>query len=161
MVGNLFRVDTGKYYSEVVDDMMKEWRSVPGYGYSVCNDGTVRNDKTGRILKPLLRNHYFTVVLYDGNGNPKPFRVHRLVASAFVKNPFSKPCVNHIDENKLNNAANNLEWVTEKENCNYGSRNEKIRVANTLNSRRRFSAETRRKMSESAKLRWQRKKVSA
>lgn len=141
--------------------MIREWEKIPGYEYSVCKDGSVRNDKTGKVLKPLLRNRYYTVVLYDSKGRPKPFRVHRLVAVAFVRNVLSKPYVNHIDENKLNNAADNLEWVTAKENCNYGCRNQKISLANTLNAQRRFSEETRRKMSESARRRGRREKVSA
>ena len=48
-------------------------------------------------------------------------RVHRLVAEYFVQNPLMLNEVNHIDENKENNAATNLEWVTRKYNINYGT----------------------------------------
>lgn len=57
----------------------------------------------------------FRVELWK-NGSHKTFLVSRLVASAFVTNPFGKPCINHLDGNPLNNKPSNLEWCTYKEN---------------------------------------------
>ena len=55
----------------------------------------------------------------NGVGHKKT--IHRLVAEAFIPNPNNYPCINHKDENKENNNANNLEWCTYKYNSNYGT----------------------------------------
>lgn len=61
-------------------------------------------------------NHGYNRVNLSLNGKAKKFRVHRLVAQAFIDNPLNKPFVNHIDGNKLNNHVSNLEWCTASEN---------------------------------------------
>lgn len=63
------------------------------------------------LLKPSKRG-YIRVKLFD----KIQYSVHRLVAELFISNPENKPCVNHIDGNKLNNHIDNLEWCTIKEN---------------------------------------------
>lgn len=97
------------------------WKSIEGYEdlYEVSNKGRVRN-KSGLILKgsTSATGGYRTVVLCK-NGKKRGFGVHRLVAKAFVENPRNANVVNHLDENKTNNNADNLEWVTQKENVNY------------------------------------------
>lgn len=92
--------------------------------YEVSNTGKIRSVLGGRRkgveLKQSLRNKaanktYYIVSLVI-NGRPKTVTVHRLVAKAFISNPNEKPCVNHIDGNRLNNDVGNLEWVTYQEN---------------------------------------------
>ena len=59
------------------------------------------------------------------NKEKQGFSVHRLVATAFVPNPDNLPIVNHKDENKQNNNADNLEWCTVQYNNAYGTRKER------------------------------------
>lgn len=110
---------------------MEEWRDIPGYEglYQVSNTGHVKSldRKCGnnhiyksRMITERVKNHYLQVQLYK-NSQMKNCNVHRLVALAFIPNPENKPTVNHIDENKLNNSVDNLEWATHKENTNYGT----------------------------------------
>ena len=82
-----------------------------------------------RILKQSANENGYRRVQLSKNGKIKCFQVHRLVALAFVPNIENKTQVNHIDENKENNKADNLEWVTARENNNYGMHNHKVSVA--------------------------------
>lgn len=104
--------------------MEEIWKDVKGYEglYKVSNFGRVKSLKYGRerILKTGKHGYYLTVSLYFDN-KLKTAKVHRLVAMAFIENPDNKPQVNHLDEDKTNNNVNNLEWVTAKENINYGT----------------------------------------
>lgn len=101
------------------------WKDVVGYEgiYEVSNYGRVKNIRTDHVLKPLLKKTgYVAVVLYK-NTIRKDWLIHRLVAIAFISNPKKKEQVNHIDEVKTNNCVDNLEWVSPKENANFGTRN--------------------------------------
>ncbi|ANY28833.1 HNH endonuclease [Lactococcus phage 4R15L] len=94
--------------------------------YEVSNLGKIRNIKSGKILKPILRRDgYLTHNLY-GHNKQKHLLLHRILATAFIDNPEEKPCVNHIDENKLNNDLSNLEWCTVRENLVHGTRMKRI-----------------------------------
>lgn len=96
---------------------MEIWKDVPGYIglYKVSNYGRVKSVNKQLVLKTCgSGNRYKTVALC--NGMRKTFRVHRLVAAAFIPNPDNKPCIDHIDGDRANNHADNLRWVTYLEN---------------------------------------------
>ena len=111
---------------------MKEiWKPIEDYeNYMVSNLGRVKSlnyRRTGKekILKPFKARGYLVVDLLDGTGKKgrKTNFIHRLVAQAFIPNPLNLPEVNHIDEDKLNNCVDNLEWCDRSYNVNYGNRN--------------------------------------
>lgn len=88
--------------------------------------GRVKNLRTGKILKPAKDKGGYLIVSLWKNGKRKHFKVHRLVAEAFLNPVAGKDFVNHLDEVKVSNHYSNLEWCTPKENSNYGTRNERI-----------------------------------
>ena len=93
---------------------------VDGYtAYSVDENGVVRNIKSGITLSQQTYAGYKKVLLWK-DGKSKWHSVHRLVATAFIPNAKNLPCVNHKDEDKLNNSASNLEWCDYQYNNSYG-----------------------------------------
>lgn len=92
------------------------WKDVPGYEgfYQVSSLGRIA--RGGRVRK-LKKDHrgYFVLTLCK-KGIEKDWKIHRLVALAFLPNPEGKRVVNHIDGDKLNNRVENLEWATHSEN---------------------------------------------
>lgn len=115
------------------------WRPVKGYEdyYEVSNLGIVRSyDRMvrckigmrcmkGKVLKQRIWGNYKSVCLVVGQVEERLY-VHRIVAEAFIHNPDNLPQVNHKDENKLNNRADNLEWCTREYNMEYGTRMERF-----------------------------------
>ena len=107
-------------------------------GYEASSDGHIRNKKTKHVLREFVGKDGYLRTQFDG----KTRTVHRVIASAFVPTENGKIFVNHIDGNKSNNAASNLEWCTREENIQhaykYGLIKPKI---GTLNGRCKLSYE--------------------
>ena len=98
--------------------MSEEWKQIKDFpNYYISNMGNVKsNTKFNKVLKQYKTiGNYLSVTLYN-NGIAKKKVVHRLVATHFIDNPNNLPEVNHIDGNKHNNKADNLEWCTSKYN---------------------------------------------
>lgn len=124
-------------------DNKEIYRDIPGYEglYMISNYGNVKSlpksdGNGGRVIILKADTHgnsvkYLRVTL-SKSGNTKRISIHRMVASVFIDNPKSKPCVNHIDNNGLNNKTDNLEWCTHKENMAHA--NEQGRLDKALSS---------------------------
>lgn len=95
--------------------MIKEvWKDVSfDKKYQISNLGNFK--KRNKVINGWIQNTGYKTVQI----NNKKYSIHRLVAEAFIPNPENKPQVNHIDGNKLNNNADNLEWCTCKENVQH------------------------------------------
>lgn len=114
------------------------WFDVPQYDdrYQIEQSGQVRSKRRhvnspicggkrligGRVLKPQLVKGYPAIQAMI-NGVRRTIYVHRMLAETFIPNPEGKPCINHIDGNKANNAIDNLEWCTHQENMDHAYRN--------------------------------------
>ena len=109
--------------------MTEIWKNIEGYEgkYQVSNLGQVKSMiGQEKVLHPKKhRNGHLQIGLHKDKKR-KTMYIHRLVAQAFIPNPDNLPCVNHKDENPNNNNVDNLEWCTQKYNCNYGTRVDRI-----------------------------------
>jgi DNA-directed RNA polymerase specialized sigma24 family protein len=124
------------------------WKPIEGYEglYEVSNLGRVKRlviwnghkyIKQERMLNPYKQHankyYYRAVVKLFKDKIKKDFKVHRLVAQAFIPNPHNKPNINHKDGNPLNNKVENLEWCTQQENIDHAINTDlTIRTINTI-----------------------------
>lgn len=113
--------------------MIEIWKDIEGYEglYQISNLGNVKSlnyNHTGleKRLKPQKSNKGYLRIELCKNGKKKKFSIHELVADTFIENPNNLPCVNHKDENKINNNVENLEHCTYSYNNTYGNRIKKF-----------------------------------
>ena len=134
------------------EEIWKPIKEFEGY-YEVSNMGRVRSlnyKRTGKekILKNIEDYKGYLEVVLTKNGKRKQFKVHRLVAEAFIPNPENKPCIDHINTVKSDNRVENLRWVTYKENSNNEKTLEKFKGENHHFFGKHHTEETKQKMSE-------------
>jgi hypothetical protein len=98
-------------------DQIINWKKIIGYeNYEVSDAGDVRNSKTGRVLKHRLNSNGYYIIGLCKDGKAKTRKVHRLVAEAFLDNPYNKLCVDHKNNIRTDNRLINLRFATNKEN---------------------------------------------
>ena len=104
------------------------WKDIEGYEglYQVSDQGRIkslpRKGTSGKILLPQKDKDGYCILILFKNGKHKNQKIHRLVAQAFIPNPDSLSEVNHINEDKTDNRACNLNWMSHKENANWGTK---------------------------------------
>ena len=105
--------------------MIEEFKEIIGYEglYWISNLSNVKS-KFKQLKLCINKDGYYVVNLCKEN-HTKTFNVHKLVALHFIDNPNNLPQVNHKDECKTNNCVTNLEWCTQQQNHDYGTRNER------------------------------------
>lgn len=99
--------------------MEEAWKKIEGFeNYEVSNLGRIRRFyiKHIKYRKPVKQYGYYTITFSIGNNKFNKFQIHRIVAKAFIDNPFKKRCINHINGIKTDNRVENLEWCTHSEN---------------------------------------------
>lgn len=121
------------------------WKDIDGYEdyYQISSLGNVRSKKRmvickngskhfyeSRVIKHMYSHKGYVVVALSKGSITKEYRVHRLVAIAFLANPLQYEQVNHKDEDKSNNTVENLEWCDVQYNTHYGTRVQRIASKN-------------------------------
>jgi hypothetical protein len=110
---------------------MEIWKTIESSpNYEISNLGSVRNTKTGNVLKVSTNNYGYKLVCLSNKNQKQTGYIHRLVAEAFIKTNLDTRSsgVNHIDGDKTNNSIKNLEWATYSDNAFHGRIRLKIKA---------------------------------
>lgn len=91
---------------------------IPGYEelYAITKTGKVWSSRSGKFLKQKIEEKGYCVVRLYKNSTPKAYKVHRLVAFAYIDNPDKLPFIDHINGIRNDNRLENLQWITNAEN---------------------------------------------
>ena len=152
--------------------MTEIWKDIVGYEglYQVSNLGRAKSltkrygccIRPEKIIAKVTNRQGYVVFNLRKDGRKKQVFLHRVVASAFVENPFGYPQVNHINGDKEDNRAENLEWCTAKENIHHAFATG-LSVAKKGESHpmygKRHSEETKAVIGEKSRLNWIKRKA--
>ena len=102
---------------------MEEWKNIDGLNgeYQISNKGNIKHNN--KILKSHKDSDGYLIITLFINKKHTTFKIHRLVASAFIPNENNYKQVNHIDCNKINNNVENLEWCSLQQNIKHAKDN--------------------------------------
>lgn len=116
--------------------------------YKVFKDGRIFNNKTGYKISQRLTKDGYASFTAGTRLNRTRVRTHRVIAELFVDNPNNYDEVDHLDCNRMNPAASNLEWVTHEENIKraYARGRHDGRIAGEKNPKARLTEELVRQM---------------
>ena len=135
--------------------------------YKINRKGIVIN-KNNIVMKPQINSGYYRISLINDEGKSVALFIHKLLGHTFIKNPNNYHIVNHIDENKLNNNIENLEWVNHTQNITHsqGKRINQIdiktnKILKTYNSMNDVFNELNKKYGGNIRLVCQGKRTSA
>ena len=107
---------------------METFKLIPNFpNYEISNLGNVRNVTTTKTRNPSFDSSGYKQIDLRYNKTRKTFKIHRLIAMAFIPNVGNKECIDHIDNNRTNNNIDNLRWATRSEN----SQNKNVQSNNT------------------------------
>ena len=97
-------------------------KDIVGYEniYGITSCGRVWSYKRQKFLKPYTDGHGYLKVKLRKDNEEKQYKIHRLVAEAYLPNPNNLPDVDHIDNDRTHNYLNNLQWITHKDNVRKG-----------------------------------------
>jgi hypothetical protein len=110
-------------FKEIIMDDNKKYSN-----YKINKKGIIIN-KNNMIMNYNINNGYYILELKADDNTYKTLKVHRLVALTFLENPNVYDIVNHIDENRLNNNIENLQWCNHKQNISH-SQGKKVNQIN-------------------------------
>lgn len=111
------------------DESTEKWETIEIDGkktaYEVSSDAKVRRINNHHIIKPALHKEGYLIVRLRHNSKTVTCYLHRLVAKAFIPNPYGYDIINHIDENRQNDNVKNLEWCDKSYNFKYSYKRKK------------------------------------
>jgi hypothetical protein len=124
---------------------MEDWKQIKDFeNYLISKNGEIKN-KYGRLLKCDINNKGYRTIRLCKNGKKIHTTLHRLIAIAFIDNPYNFSCIDHINGNKLDNRIENIRWVSHSQN----NQNRILRTGRTgerniiLNKFNKFDVEIR------------------